>query len=219
MTEAIAIATVPTVLVVEDHELMRDRIASVLRQTGEFRVVGAVAGVQAAARHIRNAVPDIIVIDHYLPDGTGLDLLRETKSAAPAVRPVVLTGNDDPDLVPQYTSVGVCGFAYKTGTSASFLRVMRAVARGETAFDDDATRTLLAYAHRTRRAGQGSPLSPRETEVLQLVAQGLSDSEIAGKLYLSHETVKTHLSRVRTKLGVTSRTEAVSVGIRRDIIH
>jgi DNA-binding NarL/FixJ family response regulator len=211
-------ASLPTVLVVEDHDLMRDLIASTLSRTGEFHVGAAVGSVQAARTHIRTAVPDIVVIDHYLPDGTGFDILRDAKNAAPGVRTVVVTGNDDPDLVLRYAELGICGFAYKTGTSASFMRVMRAVASGETAFDEDATRTLLAYADGTHD-GRRSPLSPREREVLVLVAQGLSDSEIADGLNLSSETVKADLSQVGVKLGVTSRADAVTTGIREGIVH
>lgn len=212
-------AEVMRVLLVEDHELMREALERRLDAAGSFRVVAGAGTVEEAKGFVAAYRPQMVLVDHSLPDGDGMDVLTAVKAADPSTVVVMLSAHDDPALIAGYLAAGANGFAHKTVAAAELLRVLRAAASGQPALDPVATQRVLEQLQEPAEpAEDNSPLSRRETEVLSLVAAGHTNDDIAARLYISPQTVKTHLSRIFGKLGVRDRASAAAKAIREGML-
>ncbi|HET6750650.1 MAG TPA: response regulator transcription factor [Actinomycetes bacterium] len=205
------------IVVVDDQEVVRAGFGMLLDTQPDFTVVGSAADGADAIRVCRELRPDVVLMDVRMPVMDGIEATRQiTAEAGDGDRPriLVLTTFDLDEHVYDALSAGASGFLLKAVTADRLFDAVRVVAAGEALLAPTITRRLIAEFARLRP--QASPhsatlgtLTPRETQVLRLIAEGLSNTEIAGRLVVGEETVKTHVGRVLSKLGLRDRTQAV----------
>jgi DNA-binding NarL/FixJ family response regulator len=204
------------IVVVDDHEMVRTGFAEVLRTQPDFTVVGTAADGAEAVRLCRDRHPDVVLMDVRMPVMDGISATKELV-AGPGNTPsiLILTTFDLDEYVYDALCAGASGFLLKDVTAEQLFDAVRVVARGDALLAPTVTRRLISEFARIRSTDAPpftaamDVLTPRETEVLRLVAEGLSNGEIAARLVVSDETVKTHVSRVLSKLGVRDRTQVV----------
>jgi DNA-binding NarL/FixJ family response regulator len=203
------------VAVVDDQEIVRAGFAALLDTQSDFAVVGTAADGEEAVRLCRDERPDVVLMDVRMPVMDGIEATRQlTEDGAAASKVIMLTTFDLDEYVYDALGAGASGFLLKDVTAEALFDAVRVVAAGDALLAPAVTRRLVSEFARLRPALPQRPdalaeLTPRETEVLRLVAEGLSNGEIAERLVVSDETVKTHVSRVLTKLGLRDRTQAV----------
>jgi DNA-binding NarL/FixJ family response regulator len=205
------------IVVVDDREVVRAAFGALLETQPDFAVVGTAADGAAAVRLCREQRPDVVLMDVRMPVMDGIEATREIVAAAgnDGPRILVLTTFDLDEHVYDALGAGASGFLLKDVTAERLFDAVRVVAAGEALLAPTVTRRLIAEFARLRprpRTAAAPPLlrlTPRETEVLRLIAEGLSNPEIAARLVVGEETVKTHVSRVLNKLGLRDRTQAV----------
>jgi DNA-binding NarL/FixJ family response regulator len=196
-----------SVLIVEDDAMVRDWIRLSL-EGSEFRVVGVAHSAAEVPDLIERRRPSLLLVDYRLPDAVGTELLRDLRRSGVATPTLLMTANEQPGFNEAARDAGAQGTALKSGRIEELLESLRAVAKGGLAFD---TR------HPQRAPGRAA-LSPREREVLRLVASGSTNKEIAEALSIGGETVKTLVARIFAKLGVRRRAEAVAEAHNRGLI-
>ena len=207
-----------TVLLVDDQDLVRTGLEMILGVAPDLEVVGqAGTGVEAVAEAERLR-PDVVLMDVRMPEMDGIEATRRIVAGCPGTRVLMLTTFDLDDYVFESFAAGASGFLVKDAPRHTILDGIRAVAQGEGLASPSVTRRLIervldGAAHGACRPGREpaglEDLTPREREVFEEIARGHSNTEIAGRLYLSEKTVKTHVGRVLTKLGVRDRVQAV----------
>ena len=202
------------IVVADDHHVVRTGFAALLGTQPDFTVVGTAADGTEAVRTCRETSPDVILMDVRMPVMDGIEATRQLAGpGGPCI--LILTTFDLDDYVYDALCAGASGFLLKDVTAERLFEAVRVVADGEALLAPAVTRRLISEFARLRPradapAGAGlATLTPRETQVLRLVAEGLSNPEIAGRLFVTEETVKTHVSRVLGKLGLRDRTQAV----------
>jgi DNA-binding NarL/FixJ family response regulator len=203
------------VLVVDDQEIVRAGFAALLTTQSDFDVVGTAADGQEAIEMCRAERPDVVLMDVRMPVLDGIEATRQIMEAG-APKVIMLTTFDLDEYVYDALGAGASGFLLKDVTAETLFDAVRVVAAGDALLAPAVTRRLVSEFARLRptlprRPDALAELTPRETEVLRLIAEGLSNAEIAERLVVSEETVKTHVSRVLTKLGLRDRTQAVVV--------
>jgi DNA-binding NarL/FixJ family response regulator len=204
-----------TVVVADDQEVVRAGFAALLATQPDFEVVGSVADGAQAVRLCRQRRPDVVLMDVRMPVLDGIEATRQIAAdGADRPRVIILTTFDLDEHVYDALTAGASGFLLKDVTAERLFDAVRVVAAGEALLAPAVTRRLITEFARLRPRDSRPPvpldaLTPRETAVLRLMAAGLSNSEIAGRLVVSEETVKTHVSRVLGKLALRDRTQAV----------
>jgi DNA-binding NarL/FixJ family response regulator len=208
------------IVVVDDQEVVRAGFGALLETQPDFVVVGSGASGVDAIRLCRDRDPDVVLMDVRMPGMDGIEATgRITAAAGAGGRPriLMLTTFDLDEHVYDALSAGASGFLLKDVTAERLFDAVRVIAAGEALLAPTVTRRLIGEFARLRRRGHTTPglprslalLTPRETEVLRLIADGLSNTEIADRLVVSEETVKTHVSRILSKLALRDRTQAV----------
>jgi len=202
------------VVVVDDQEVVRAGFGALLATQSDFDVVGTAYNGAEAVRLCSAEHPDVVLMDVRMSVMDGIEATRRITSAADGPRILMLTTFDLDEYVYDALSAGASGFLLKDVTAERLFDAVRVVAAGEALLDPAVTRRLIGeFARlRPRRAPESvllGDLTPRELEVLALVAEGLSNTEIAGRLVVSDQTVKSHVSRLLAKLGLRDRTQAV----------
>jgi DNA-binding NarL/FixJ family response regulator len=202
------------VLIVDDDDLMRAGLRGVLSSDETLELVGEAADGREAAHRTRVLRPDVVLMDVRMPDLDGISATREVLAAFPEVKVVILTTFEQDDYIFGALSAGASGFLLKRTRPEELIAAIHTIAAGDSLLSPPVTSRVIE-----RMAGQPAPdaeaddrldeLTPRETEVLELVARGLSNAEIAAELVIEESTVKTHLKRVLGKLGVRDRVQAV----------
>jgi DNA-binding NarL/FixJ family response regulator len=200
MTEQRAAAPI-RIVVVDDHVVMREGTQMILDNAPGNLVVGAAATGAEAIQLVEQHRPDVLLLDLQLPDMSGVEVARRVRASSPSVAVLMLTGYIDGTYVPRLLQLGVRGYLPKTASSVELIAAVRAVAAGRTIVMSSAAVSSLE----TMRA----PLTAREREVLQLLAQGLRNSEMADRLSVSIKTVEHHVTRLLAKMGVQSRSQAI----------
>lgn len=208
--------TVTRIVVVDDQEVVRAAFAALLATQPDFAVVGAAADGAHAVRVCRQERPDVVLMDIRMPVVDGIEATRRILAdpGDPRPRILILTTFDLDEHVYDALGAGASGFLLKDVTAERLFDAVRVVAAGDALLAPAVTRRLVAEVTRLRVRRPSPPpelatLTPRETEVLRLIAEGLSNPEIAARLMVGEETVKTHVSRVLGKLGLRDRTQAV----------
>lgn len=207
------------VIIVDDQAMVRAGFAALLSAQADIDVVGEAPDGRQGVDVSRRTHPDVVLMDVRMPEMDGLAAARELLDPPPGVvhRPKVLmlTTFDVDDYVHEALRAGASGFLLKDAPPADLIAAVRVVAAGEALLAPSVTRRLIADFARQRPAVRKDPslrlhgLTPRETEVLELIARGLSNQEIAARLVLAEQTVKTHIGRVLAKLGLRDRAQAV----------
>ncbi|MEV8268012.1 response regulator transcription factor [Microbacterium sp. NPDC076911] len=206
------------VFLVDDHEIVRRGIAQLVDTQPDLEVVGEAGTVAEALRRVDACLPDVAVLDVRLPDGNGVDLCREIRSAHPAVACLILTAYDDDEALRSAVLAGASGYVLKDIRSGMLVEAIRRAAAGGTIQASEvmmrAARTL--HSDRERRDENSAPaLSLRESQVLSLIAEGLTNREIGERLGLAEKTVKNYVSGLLAKLGMERRTQAAVYGAER----
>ncbi|MER6957518.1 MULTISPECIES: response regulator transcription factor [unclassified Streptomyces] len=198
------------VLVVDDQRLIRDGIASLLSIRPGIEVVGtAVDGRDAVAKTLERE-PDVVLMDVRMPTMDGVEAVAVLRDRAPECRVVMLTTFDDEEYVVQALRAGAHGYLLKDLPAEELARAVRLAHAGVTQLDSSVARRLTAFLPHPESAAEAPAvsLSPRETDILRLVAHGHTNREIAARLYLSEGTVKNHVSRILKRLALRDRTQA-----------
>lgn len=203
------------VLVVDDHPVVRQGVSAILGYEPGITVVGAAADGAEALRLITAEQPDVVLLDLHLPQLSGVDVMRKARGAGSSTRFLILTTYDTDEYLAPAMAAGAQGYLLKDAAPDELVRSVRALAEGGAALQAGIAARLLG---RLQGGERDESLSPRELEVLRLLARGGNNKSIAGELMISEGTVKTYLSRIFEKLDVQSRAEAVAVGLRRHLI-
>ena len=206
------------VILADDHAVVRQGIRQFLEEAGDIEVI-AEAGDGAEALHLVEAHrPDVAVLDIRMPEVTGVEATRRIKERFPQVRVLVLSAYDDDPYVFALLAAGADGYVLKTADGDDLVRAVRVVHEGGSALSPEIAAKVVRQAVSGRPEGaadQVESLTSRELEVLRLAARGLTNRTIGRELRISHRTVQGHLANIYGKLGVNSRTEAVTEALRR----
>ena len=204
------------VVVVDDNELLRAGLVTVLTSDSGIEVVGQAADGPAGVRACRDHRPDLVLMDVEMPGGDGIVATRRIVTELPDVRVLILTMFDLDDYVIQALRAGAAGFLLKTTPPRELIRSVRQCAAGETTVGPTVMARLVdSYVGHQEPPPAGlAELTGRELDVLRCLADGRSNAEIAGELFLAETTVKTHVARILAKLGVRDRVQAVVVAHR-----
>ena len=202
-----------TLLIVDDHEVVRQGLAALLGRRPEFHVVaeaGTVAEAVAAARKFR---PNLVVMDVRLPDGSGIEACREIRAELPDTRVVMLTSYPDEDAVLSAIVAGASGYLLKQVRARDLVAALEAVGRGESLLDPAVTGRVLERVRRIATSDQPdelAQLTSQEQKILLLVAEGKTNKEIAAEVFLSDKTVKNYVSSILAKLNLERRAQAAA---------
>lgn len=200
------------VLIVDDHPVVREGTRQVLERDPAIEVVGEAGTVADAVRLARHARPDVVLLDLALPDQSGIEGLPQIRSAAPRAAVLVLSAYDEEDYVVAAMEAGAAGYLLKTMRARDMVGAIQSVHQGQVVLHP----TVAEKLRRSLRANAGEAreprLSPRELAILRLAAKGHRNKEIAAMMSISVRTVEGHLSHILTKIGASSRTEAVMYG-------
>ncbi|MDR2986634.1 MAG: response regulator transcription factor [Nocardiopsaceae bacterium] len=204
------------IVVADDHEVVRAGFAALLDTQSDFKVLGTAADGAEAVQACRESRPDVALLDVRMPGMDGIEATRQLTSEGSGPRVLILTTFDLDEYVYDALCAGASGFLLKDVTAERLFEAVRVIAAGEALLAPSVTRRLIGEfaRQRPRQAGPETSaalaaLTPRETEVLRLIAEGLSNPEIAARLVVTEETVKTHVSRILGKLALRDRTQAV----------
>ncbi|MEU8894774.1 response regulator transcription factor [Nocardia sp. NPDC048505] len=199
-----------TVFLVDDHEIVRLGLRDLLRGAADLQVIGDAGTYQEALRRIPPLRPDVAVLDVRLPDGNGVELCRDLLAATPGLRCVMLTSYVDEQSMIGAVLAGASGFFVKDIRAGELVDAIRAVGAGRSLLDERAVAALMAQL-RSQAAAESGPLAnltDRERTVLGMLGEGLTNRQIARRMFLSEKTVKNYVSQLLSKLEVGGRTEA-----------
>jgi NarL family two-component system response regulator LiaR len=206
------------VFVADDHAIVRKGIAAVLEIVPDIEVVGEAENGRDAVRQVEALQPDVILMDLVMPEMDGIEAIRRIKERQPGARILVLTTFAGEDQILPAIKAGALGYHLKDSRPQELAQAIRQVHRGESSLHPVIARKVLEELSRpSSRPPTPDPLTPREVEVLQLVAQGLENWEIAEELVITEATVRTHVSNITAKLHVASRTQAALYALREGI--
>ena len=209
------------VLIVDDHPVVRMGLKSVLETEDDMEILAEAESAEAALREARAGNPDVVLMDVRMPGMDGIQGCRLIRDQVPGARVVMLTSFSDEEAVMASILAGAVGYLLKNTARVDLLKAIRTVAAGESLLDPAVTSRVLARLKDLAAkavAHEVSVLSEREREVLSLVAAGLTNKEIAGRLIISDNTARNHVSRIMEKLGVTRRSEAATFAARHGML-
>jgi len=206
------------VFVADDHAIVRKGIAAVLEIVPDIEVVGEAVNGRDAVYRVEQLRPDVILMDLVMPEMDGIEAIRRIKDRQPEARILVLTTFAGEDKIFPAIKAGALGYHLKDSRPEELVQAIRQVHRGEPSLHPVIARKVLEELSRpSERPPTPDPLTPREVEVLRLVAQGLENWEIAERLVITEATVRTHVSNITSKLHVASRTQAALYALREGI--
>src|SRR5690349_14729629 len=205
------------VMLVDDHTMVRRGLASFLKAFDDLELAGEAESGQAALQLCGEVLPDVILMDMVMPDMDGADATRLIRQQFPQVQVIALTSFKEGDLVKHALEAGAIGYLLKDVSAEELVQAIRAAHAGRATLSPEAAQALVETAN--QQAVPGLDLTERELEVLALMVEGLNNTQIAGRLTVSSSTIKSHVSNILSKLGVASRTEAVSLALRSHLIH
>ncbi|GAA4743989.1 response regulator transcription factor [Nocardioides endophyticus] len=198
-----------TVFLLDDHEIVRRGIRELLESEGDITVVGESGLAEEAARRIPALRPDVAILDGRLPDGSGIDVCREIRSRDPEVAALILTSYDDDDALFSAIMAGAAGYILKQVRGNDLIDTVRRVAAGQSMLDPAVTAQVLERLRNGPKTDHSlDHLTSQEHRILELIADGLTNRQIASELFLAEKTVKNYVSSVLAKLGLESRTQA-----------
>lgn len=202
------------VFLVDDHEIVRRGIAQLIDAEPGFEVVGESDSARRTLGRIEATLPDIVVLDVRLPDGSGIDLCRSIRSSHPGIRCLILTAYDDDTASVAAVMAGACGYVLKNIRGHHLLESLRRAARGEDVITPEVGRRVHASLTGRSRGDGVAPieLTLRERQALQLITEGLTNMQIGERLGIAEKTVKNYVSGLLAKLGMERRTQVAAYG-------
>jgi NarL family two-component system response regulator LiaR len=206
------------VLIVDDHKVVRDGMQFLLDQEPDIEVVGQCDNGLDAVRQVAAALPTVVLLDLLMPGVDGLAALRQIKADSPATQVVILTSHTGEEHMFDAIKAGATSYLLKTAGAADVIEAVRAADRGESRLDPSVAARVLQEVRSPSRPAGANGLTPREIDVLTLVARGCNNRAIADQLFISEETVKTHISNILTKLHLADRTQAAIYALRRGLV-
>ena len=203
----------------DDHRVFRDGVRLLLERERDIQVVGSAANAAEAIKAIRQAKPDVAVFDLGMPGGGVLGAIRRLHGEIPSMKVLVLTMFDSPAYVNEAISAGALGYLLKEASGDEVVRAIRTVASGQGYLMTAVTLPVLRkLAEDARLEQQKHPLSEREIEIVELIAAGAANKEIADRLGITEVTVKAHLRNIYAKIGAQNRAHAVTIALRQKLI-
>lgn len=210
------------VVIADDHAVLREGMRNLLQQEKDFEVVGEAGDGEEAVKTATELKPDVVLMDIVMPKLSGIEATRLIKQSSPASAVLILTAYSDISYILGLLEAGACGYLLKSARGTEVVGAIRAVRSGESVLDSVVTRKLLKRVVSPGSSGiqrqPGGQLTLRENEILRLAAGGMSNKEIADKLFLSLRTVKAHLTNIFNKMGCGSRTDAIIKGLKQGYI-
>ncbi len=205
------------VMIVDDHDVVREGLRALIQKRTEFGLVGEADSVASAVTEAQRSKPDVVIMDVRLPDGSGVEACREIRARQPDTRVLMLTSYADDEAVLASIMAGASGYLLKQTRSSDLLEALRRVAAGESLLDPGVTSRVLERLRSGPRDkdDQLSLLSEQELRILDLIAEGKTNKEIAREVFLSDKTVKNYVSSILSKLDLHRRSEAAAFIARR----
>src|SRR5438876_4377913 len=207
-----------TVLIVDDHAIVRQGLRTYLDLQPDIQVVGEVADGKQAIDAVRNLLPDVVLMDLVMPNMDGVEATRMVTSISPSTRVIVLTSFSEDEQVFNSIKAGAQGYLMKDVLPQDLARAIRTVYRGEAQLDPEIARKLMHEFSNPQPTKPKHDLTERELEVLSLISLGKSNKDISEDLVLSEKTVKTHVSNILQKLHLSDRTQAAVYALRQRIV-
>ncbi len=204
------------VLIVDDHAMVRRGLATFLRAFSELSLAGEAGSGEEGIRLCAELQPDVVLMDMMLPGIDGLEAIRVIRKRNPHVQILALTSFKEGELIRQALEAGAIGYLLKDVSADELASAIRAAHGGRATLSPEATQSLVQTANQPH--APSFELTERERAVLGLMAEGLSNTQIAARLVVSRSTIKTHVSAILTKLGAASRTEAVTLALRQHLV-
>ncbi len=205
------------VMLVDDHAMVRRGLAAFLKVFDDLQLAGEAESGEAAIQLCAEAHPDVILMDMVMPDMDGAAATRAIREQFPQVQVLALTSYKEGDLVKNALEAGAIGYLLKDVSADDLARAIRAAHSGRATLSPQAAQALVETANQSPLPGLD--LTEREREVLALMVEGLNNTQIAGRLVVSPSTIKSHVSNILSKLGVATRTEAVTLALRSHLIR
>jgi two-component system response regulator DevR len=197
------------VFLLDDHEVVRRGLRDLLETEPDIQVVGESGSAQEATRRIPALRPDVAIFDARLPDGSGIDVCREVRSVDPSIRGLILTSYEDDEALFAAIMAGADGYLLKQIHGTDLVDAVRRVAGGQSLLDPVVTRRVLErIRHGVEEPQELQGLTPQERKILELLAEGLTNRQIAERMFLAEKTIKNHVSSLLAKLGLERRTQA-----------
>jgi two-component system, NarL family, response regulator LiaR len=204
------------VMLVDDHTMVRRGLAAFLKVFDDLELAGEAESGEAAIQLCAEVMPDVILMDMVMPDMDGAAATRLIRQQFPQVQVIALTSFKEGDLVKNALEAGAIGYLLKDVSAEELVQAIRAAHSGRATLSPEAAQALVETANQP--PAPGLDLTERELEVLALMVEGLNNTQIAGRLTVSSSTIKSHVSNILSKLGVASRTEAVTLALRKGIV-
>ncbi len=206
-----------TVFLLDDHEVVREGLRHLLDSAGDMEVVGEAGTGADAIEGIARTEPRVAVLDVRLPDFSGVEVCREVRSAHPNVACLMLTSFSDEEALFDAIMAGASGYVLKEVRGSDLVGDIRKVASGHSLLDPELTQKIMHRLREGKGGAQGEKLTPQEQRILALIAEGMTNRQIADTMYLSEKTVKNYVSNLLAKLGMARRTEAAVYAIRQGV--
>jgi two-component system, NarL family, response regulator DevR len=203
------------VFLLDDHEVVRRGLSELLEREGDIEVVGESGSAQEATRRIPALRPDVAILDGRLPDGSGIDVCRDVRAVDSSIKGLILTSYEDDEALFAAIMAGAAGYVLKQIRGTDLVDAVRRVAAGQSLLDPAVTqRVLERIRHGVEEPRELKSLTEQERRILEYVAEGLTNREIAAKMFLAEETVKNYVSSLLAKLGLERRTQAAVLATR-----
>ncbi|MEU4528454.1 response regulator transcription factor [Micromonospora ureilytica] len=203
------------VFLLDDHEVVRRGLADLLQSSGDIEVVGESGSAQEAARRIPALRPDVAILDARLPDGNGIDVCRDVRAVDSSIKGLILTSYEDDEALFAAIMAGAAGYVLKQIRGTDLVDAVRRVAAGQSLLDPAITaRVLERIRNGVEQPRELRSLTEQERRILEYIAEGLTNREIAGRMFLAEKTVKNYVSSVLAKLGLERRTQAAVLATR-----
>ena len=197
------------VFLLDDHEVVRAGLRELLRHDGDIEIVGESGSAVEATRRIPAVRPDVAILDAGLPDGSGIDVCREVRSVDPSIKGLILTAYEDDEALFATIMAGAAGYVLTRIRGTDLVDAVRRVAAGQSMLDPAVTRRVLERIHNgVEEPHELRSLTEQERRILGFIAQGLTNRDIAAKMFLAEKTVKNYVSSLLAKLGLERRTQA-----------